>query len=788
MPYRKVMSKMESQEQNKSKKFPGINLFIRSSSLFLLACCAVYIFINFGNQTIADDGDIPLVLVETHDDSDRVNQLLPVAAFLSKGDIQAAVLILSRLARAGNARAAVILSRMYRQGFYIALSEDLHCEYAALADELGDPGGAYELGICLTDEAESLLLFQSALSRGSLRAKASFSCGEFDAVDSIVDDDWIKIYRSKASSNNPFEIVEAADLAYLSCGTNKYSLSDNEVAALYLRAAELGLPEGYYSLGVLAGIEDSIKTQKYHKLAAASNFHYSAIPLVYSVAVSGLQTPMSAKMAERVKFSFETAKAWDESDTCYLGDIYRLGVELFGVEKNESLAVSYLKECLSGDFFGAASSANWLGIMYASGIGVPQNYDVSLKFYLKAHEMGDPYAAGNIGEAYELGEGYEVDYEEALNWYKISYEKLKNTGHFGWSANTLGRFYENGMGVDQDYNRAAFYYREALESTPEASPMPYIRLGDLIAQGYVQGSKEEALELYSKATKSFPEYENLTVGESGNTYQKIAENKRRNLEKRQARKSNDAKSYLETGTYHALLFGVEDYVKLTDLKTPISDVRDLAQILASRYGFSTTVVENPTRRQILQNISVLRSALGPKDNLLIYYAGHGHLDLDTDTGFWQAADADPVDDLDWIPTERITRTLRAIKSNNILVIADSCFSGTLLRGGSVGTKFSAESGVIQRLIEEKTRVAFTSGGLAPVADNLLGGRNSVFAKELIAILQQSTKPLSATDLFSQVRSRVTSVSNALGFEQSPQFSNLIRSGHKGGDFVFVQDM
>ena len=424
--------------------------------------------------------------------------------------------------------------------------------------------------------------------------------------------------------------------------------------------------------------------------------------------------------------------------------------------------------------------------MYSNGVGVAQNHVVALEYFSKAHELGDPYASSNIGEAYELGEGFEVDYQEAFKWYKISFELLKETSHFGWGSYHLGRFYENGMGVDQNYNRAAFYYRKAIETTPEASPMPYIRLGDLIAQGHIQGNKEEALELYGKATKSFPEYENLTVGEHGKTYQKLAENKVRNLEKKQAHNEN-AKAYLEPGIYHALLFGVQDYVTLTDLKTPINDVRDLEQVLASRYGFSTTVVENPTRRQILQNISVLRKTLGPKDNLLIYYAGHGHLDLDTDSGFWQAVDADPVDDLDWIPTERITSTLRAIKSNNILVIADSCFSGTLLRGGAVGVESSGELDAIQRLIEEKTRVAFTSGGLAPVADNLLGARNSLFANELITMLQRTTEPLPATELFSQVRTRVISVSNALGFEQSPQFSNLTRSGHEGGDFVFVQN-
>ena len=101
---------------------------------------------------------------------------------------------------------------------------------------------------------------------------------------------------------------------------------------------------------------------------------------------------------------------------------------------------------------------------------------------------------------------------------------------------------------------------------------------------------------------------------------------------------------------------------------------------------------------------------------------------------------------------------------------------------------SSDMATLQGLIEKKTRVALTSGGLAPVADNAAGGQNSVFASALIKVLDSTSRPITATELFSRVRTEVSSTNALLGFDQTPEFSSLLQSGHEGGDFVFVPEI
>ena len=67
----------------------------------------------------------------------------------------------------------------------------------------------------------------------------------------------------------------------------------------------------------------------------------------------------------------------------------------------------------------------------------------------------------------------------------------------------------------------------------------------------------------------------------------------------------------------------------------------------------------------------MRDKLTVEDNLIIYYAGHGI--QESNEGFWLPVDAQLKDDYNWIANSYITRKLREISANNILLVADSCF-------------------------------------------------------------------------------------------------------------------
>ena len=104
----------------------------------------------------------------------------------------------------------------------------------------------------------------------------------------------------------------------------------------------------------------------------------------------------------------------------------------------------------------------------------------------------------------------------------------------------------------------------------------------------------------------------------------------------------------------------------------------LKNVLESQYNYTVEVLEDATEEEIVKSFIDYRK-LTEKDNLLIYYAGHGELDMETDNGYWLPIDADPKIPNRWISDVDIKSHLRAIKAQHIMVIADSCFSGKLLR-------------------------------------------------------------------------------------------------------------
>ena len=126
------------------------------------------------------------------------------------------------------------------------------------------------------------------------------------------------------------------------------------------------------------------------------------------------------------------------------------------------------------------------------------------------------------------------------------------------------------------------------------------------------------------------------------------------------------------GRYHALVIGNNDYAYLPKLETAISDAAATAELLRSKYGFEVTLLLNAKRETILEAVNRLRAELTNKDRLLIYYAGHGEYDRETDTGYWLPVDAKPEDDTKWIANDSLTRHLRAMTALHVMVVADSC--------------------------------------------------------------------------------------------------------------------
>lgn len=238
-------------------------------------------------------------------------------------------------------------------------------------------------------------------------------------------------------------------------------------------------------------------------------------------------------------------------------------------------------------------------------------------------------------------------------------------------------------------------------------------------------------------------------------------------------------SEIDFGNYYALIVGINHYPYMKDLQTARNDSRSVAYVLKNDYGYEVKLMIDPTRSEIISALNHLRRKLSTSDNLLIYYAGHGWLDEEADEGYWLPSDATPENEANWISNSAITSSIKAIKAKHVIVVADSCYSGKLIRGLHIKRKTPH---YLARICRKATRVVLTSGGVEPVIDSVGNERHSVFAAAFIKVLRENQGVMDGTELFTRIRRQVV-----LNADQVPEYSDIRKAGHDGGDFIFVRE-
>ena len=96
------------------------------------------------------------------------------------------------------------------------------------------------------------------------------------------------------------------------------------------------------------------------------------------------------------------------------------------------------------------------------------------------------------------------------------------------------------------------------------------------------------------------------------------------------------------GKQWLVVIAINRYREWTNLQYPVIDARGIRDILASRYYIDEVLElydEDATKSNIIKLFSELQEKADPNDSILIFYAGHGHLDEKSNTGFWIPSDA-----------------------------------------------------------------------------------------------------------------------------------------------------
>lgn len=238
------------------------------------------------------------------------------------------------------------------------------------------------------------------------------------------------------------------------------------------------------------------------------------------------------------------------------------------------------------------------------------------------------------------------------------------------------------------------------------------------------------------------------------------------------------------GRYFAVVIGNNHYPhpKMSNLRTAVRDAEAVASILRVEYGYQVVPLINASRDEIYDTLTSLRKKLTQKDNILIYYAGHGNIDRDADQGYWLPVDAGDTA-ANWVSNSDINDLVRGIKAKHTLIIADSCYSGTLSTTRGVSIHLPVHD-YIQRVVNSRVGLVITSGSDdEPVYDGDDPNGHSVFARELLEVLRDNKGILEAYELFLKVKKRMK---YKLGDDQVPTIGFIKGLHEPDADYLFVK--
>lgn len=265
----------------------------------------------------------------------------------------------------------------------------------------------------------------------------------------------------------------------------------------------------------------------------------------------------------------------------------------------------------------------------------------------------------------------------------------------------------------------------------------------------------------------------------------------------QIRKASDSDPLSTTrsfslGQYRAIIIGNNQYNDITSvwkpLNTAIRDAESVAKVLKTDYGFSDVVLmRNATRRQILLALNDLRERVTQDDSVILYYAGHGYMDPNTKEAYWIPVDAQGWDDSFFLSNSRIKEKLATLstKVKHTLIVSDSCFSGTLLRGSANPRMPKVVNEPYYRKIGSRKSVQImAAGGEEFVDDNYRGSGHSPYTYFFLKQLKRNDqKYMTVSELGSSIARLV-----ANNVRQTPQYGVLYGAGDEGGEFVFKKSL
>ncbi len=193
----------------------------------------------------------------------------------------------------------------------------------------------------------------------------------------------------------------------------------------------------------------------------------------------------------------------------------------------------------------------------------------------------------------------------------------------------------------------------------------------------------------------------------------------------------------------ALSIGIGRYAELPNLKCPPNDAKDFAAVLQSgseQPHVKLITDKAATRSSINDELKWLANSAGPDDTAILFFSGHGGRQSVNaeDLAFLCPVNASLIDpEGTCISSQELNRALNAIKSERLIVLLDTCFSGGMRDAKYRHAFISAGLGKddVNTMLDGSGRVILAASRPDQPAWELHGMRNGLFTNYLLRALR-----------------------------------------------------
>jgi WD40 repeat protein len=229
---------------------------------------------------------------------------------------------------------------------------------------------------------------------------------------------------------------------------------------------------------------------------------------------------------------------------------------------------------------------------------------------------------------------------------------------------------------------------------------------------------------------------------------------------------------------HVLAIGINDYADVPDVPFADRSAQQFAEISQKLLGAQPQNVivltdSQATLGRLLSRLNTLLNRLGPQDQLLFYYAGHGVPGKDGAGAYLLAQDGGPGSyEQPDLQLGQIYSVIAKSRVGQAKIFIDACFSG---RSGKDSIVFEGIAPIVvkpKQSFPDSDRMAVMTAGRGDQFSNQDKGRgHRLFSYHLMRLILEDGVKLEIGQLHQRLRQRVLEDSRRIGpeFEQEPDF-------------------